>query len=54
MVFQQSLENIDQFLANSELDMQAIEMPLESWQDASNKQQQRQQGPRVWQHFVYV
>jgi len=40
-VFQQTLENIDQFLSDSELQSQAIEMALEGWEDAGSKQQQK-------------
>jgi IS5 family transposase len=40
-VFQQTLNNIDQFLADSELESQAIEMALEGWEHAGSKQQQK-------------
>ncbi len=34
-VFQQTLQNIDRFLNDSELESQAIEMAMEGWEEAS-------------------
>ena len=56
-VFQQTLNNIDQFLADSELESQAIEMALEGWEQASAGDQQKRArtgyGRCAWQCCVF-
>ena len=40
-VFEQTLRNIDQYLIDSELESQAIDMALAGWEEANARQQQR-------------
>ena len=40
-VFEQTVQNIDRFLSDSELESQVIDMALEGWEECSAKDQQR-------------
>jgi len=40
-VFEQTVQNIDRFLRDSELESQVIDMAMEGWEECSAKDQQR-------------